>query len=271
MLIPNKIPVNSIYNLFWNKFALKSNAKLGWSVSGARTRYTHNQAQTENIINIKNQRPAKSTFYHFDRSVGLWQYFLQSWKIQRPNTNVNYKVHREFRLMFLSNSSSRSSNSLVSASRYFSRWVDSYNLLLNLHYADAQAQALSNKLFLEESLIFNWNQSLQDYKLFRYTQQYFIFKDLPHGAYTHSALLTILLQRLDYVLIIDLKNHRKLIGYLQKYSLYSVGLVPSGQNPWTVSYPVPSFSDSTLSQYYFLRWALNIRSRARFLTFKNRF
>lgn len=259
---------NPLYNLFWNRFSLKVSYRLGWSNLGNRTRYASKPLESDKIINVKNQLPTSSNRYLFKASASLWQHFLQSWKIQRPNLNVNYKVHREFRLMFLANASSRPSNSLLSASRYFYRWVDSYNLLFNLYYVDAQVQALSNKLFLEESLIFNWNQSIQDYKLFRYTQQYFIFKDLPHGAYTHSALLTLLLQRLDYVLIIDLKNHRKLIGYLQKYSLYSIGLVPSGQNPWTVSYPIPSFSDSTLSQYYFLRLAFSVQSRARLFRVK---
>ena len=216
MLTPNSLHMDFTQYLFWNRFTLKSNHNLGWSVRGARSRYINNNSKLSRIIAFKTERPIGSVSYSLTTNYNLWHHFLQSWKIQRPNTNVSYKVHREFRLMFLSNASSCSSNSLVSATRYFSRWVDSYNLLFNLHYMGAQVQALSNKLFLEESLVFNWNQSLQDYKLFRYTQQYFIFKDLPHGAYTHSALLTLLLQRLDYVLIIDLKNHRKYI-YLIKF------------------------------------------------------
>lgn len=164
--------------------------------------------------------------------------------------------------MFMGSASSKPFNALISADRYYARWVDAYNLLFNLHYADAQVQAFSNKLFIEESLVYNWNQSYKDYKLFRYVQQFFIFRDLPHGSYTHSAIFTILLQKLDYALVIDLKNHRKLLGYLQKYSLYSLGLVPSNQSPWQLSYPIPMFSDSNLSQYYFIRWLFFVKSRA---------
>jgi hypothetical protein len=164
--------------------------------------------------------------------------------------------------MFVSDSANCKFNSVMSAKRYFARWVDSYNLLFNLFYADVQVQAFSNKLFIEESLVFNWSQSFMDYKVFKFTQPFFIFKDLPHGAYIHNTLFDILLQRLDIALVVDLKNHMKLLGYIQRYSLYSVGLIPVNYSPWKVSYPIPSFSDSNLSQYYFLRWLFFVKSHA---------
>ena len=213
-------------------------------------------------IHLGTKYPLEHLEVKFKANNTLWHLFVQSWKLQRPTATTTYKINRNFRLMFMFYSSSKPFNSAVSARRYYDRWVDSYNLIFNLSYSDAQVQAFSNKLFLEEVLVFNWHQSYSDYKLFKYTQQFFAFRDLPHGAYIHSVVLTILMQKLDYALLVDLKTHRKLIGYLRKYSLYTIGLVPSNQEPWQVSYPIPMFSDSNATQYYFLRWMFFVMSQA---------
>ena len=124
-------------------------------------------------------------------------------------------------------------------------------------------QLLSNKFFIEEALVFNWNYNLRNYKLFKYIQPFFTFKDTPHGGYVHSAVFNVLLQKLDLTIIVDIRNHKKLMGYLQKYGLFSVGLVPVNYSPWVVSYPVPTFSDSPVMQYYFLRLLFFIKGSAK--------
>ena len=133
--------------------------------------------------------------------------------------------------MFLSDSGYTRNNSLISAKRYFSRWLDTYSLLFNLFYVEAQIQLLSNKFFIEEALVFNWNYNLRNYKLFKYIQPFFTFKDTPHGGYVHSAVFNVLLQKLDLTIIVDIRNHKKLMGYLQKYGLFSIGLVPVNYSP----------------------------------------
>jgi hypothetical protein len=133
--------------------------------------------------------------------------------------------------MFLSHSTDKSSASVVSARKYFARWVDSYNLLFNIFYSDASIQMLSNKLFMEESLVFNWQYSARNYKMFKFTQPYFMFKDFPHGGFIHSAVFSIFLQNIDLGIIVDMNNHKVFRGYLQRYGLYIVGLVPVSYSP----------------------------------------
>ena len=87
-----------------------------------------------------------------------------------------------------------------------------------------------------------------------------MLKDLPHGAYIHKALNNMLATDPDFLLISDLKNHEKVLTYLRKRNIYIIGLLPSNYNPWVVSYPIPTFSDSYLVQYYFLRWILSLQS-----------
>ena len=248
--------------LWWRLFSTTTRTKLGWPILDLPNRYPRHELETHLAIHSKESNPVTNLKVSFTAQQSSWHLFVQSWKLQRPTATTTYKINRYFRLMFMSYSSSKPFNSVVSARRYYSRWVDSYNLIFNLAYSDAQVQAFSNKLFLEEVLVFNWHQSHFEYKLFKYTQQFFAFRDLPHGSYVHSAVFTILLQKLDYALVIDLKTHRKLLGYLRRFSLYTIGLVPSNHEPWQVSYPIPMFADSNVIQYYFLRWLFFITSQA---------
>ena len=198
----------------------------------------------------------------FNSHQRLWPFFLQSWSTFRPKGNPIYSTNRNFRLFFLAGSPEKSHVTLISSKKYFARWLDSYNLMFNLFYVDPNVQLLTNKTFIEEALVFNWHLSVKDYKLFKFLQPFFTFKDVTHGATIHSGIFLILLQKLDFTILVDLRNHKKILQYLQRYSMYTVGLVPINYSPWRVSYPVPTFADSSISQYYFLRWLFCIKSDA---------
>lgn len=204
----------------------------------------------------------KSLRMQYATSRDTWSLFLQSWTIFRPKVTSNYAVHYEFRLMFLADSGVQRFNSLLSAQRYFHRWLDSYNLLFNLFYVEAQIQMVSNNLFIEETLLFNWDYNFRNFKIFKFSQPFFIFKDLSHGVYLHEAFLDILIRKMDLILAVDLANHNILLNYSKRYSFFSVGLVPINYSPWSVSYPIPVFSESMLTQYYFIKLILAIRADA---------
>lgn len=193
----------------------------------------------------------------------LWHLFLQNWKIFRPKTNLLYTTNREFRLFFLAGSPNVQKTSIISVARYFSRWVDSYNLLFNLFYIESFVQIFSNKVFMEESLIFNWHYGVKNYKIFKLVQPFFIFKDSPHGEAIHSAVRILLSYKLDFILLIDIRNHRRFLHYIQMYHVYTVGLIPINYSPWKVSYPIPAFADSYTNQYYFLRWIFHIQTHSK--------
>ena len=198
----------------------------------------------------------------FNSHQRLWPFFLQSWSTFRPKGNPIYSTNRNFRLFFLAGSPEKSHITLISSKKYFARWLDSYNLMFNLFYVDPNVQLLTNKTFIEEALVFNWNLGIKDYKLFKFLQPFFTFKDVSHGATIHASMFLILLQKLDFTILVDLRSHKKILQYLQTYSMYTVGLVPINYSPWRVSYPVPTFADSSVSQYYFLRWLFAIKSDA---------
>ena len=102
-----------------------------------------------------------------------WPLFLQNWNTFRPKSMLIYRTNKDFRPLPLSDFTNKSRNSLVSAKRYFSRWLGAYNLLFDIFYVEAQIRLLSNKLFIEEALVFNWNYNLRNYKIFKYVQPFF--------------------------------------------------------------------------------------------------
>jgi len=241
----------------WRLLRTSSSARIGWSLKGTRLRNKSplNPLQLFKKNQIKHQlKPAHMSTTQYSNPDVLFQSFLTHWQLSRPKAMYDYFVHRDFRLLFLHTDSHGVHSALISANKYFKRWVDSYNLLFNLFYAEPSVQMLSNKLFIEESLVFNWSHSKKNYKLFKYTQPWFIFKDAPHGGYIHLVMRFLVDQNVDFLLLIDIHNHNKMLSYLQKYNFYIIGLIPVSRAPWRVSYPIPMFADSQLSQFYFLRW-----------------
>ena len=237
--------------------------KIGWSKNGSNLRYSFPSEGDRVFTGLNLKRSATSAVAKITPSKFLWSAFLSSWGSTRPKSNLHYHTNRDFQLMFLSHSTDKSAVSIISARRYFARWVDSYNLLFNIFYTDASIQMMSNRLFIEESLVFNWQYNSRNYKIFKYTQPYFMFKDFTHGGFVRSAVFSIFLQNIDLGIIVDMNNHKIFRCHLQRYSLYTVGLVPINYSPWKVSYPVPAFSDSQLSQFYFIKWLFFIRGRAK--------
>lgn len=235
---------------------------IGWTISKENIRSKKEYNLDNTYISIPNEKPVPNLRIKREGLNSLWNAFVQSWQVFRPKSNIIYQTNRNFRLFFLTAAPTPTKSSIISVQRYFSRWVDSYNFLFNLFVTEPVAQMISNKLFIEESLIFNWSYSIKNYKLFRYIQPFFIFADLRYGSHVPKTLQLFALQKLDFTITTDINNHNKLSFFLQKTSVFTVGLIPTNYSPWRVSYPIPAFSDSRLIQLYFIRWVLSLQSRA---------
>ena len=249
-------------SLYWQALFSTALKQVGWAKKSTFLRYK--KVSKLNSYPAKfNFHPRSTNFNHvlLGRDVN-WTHFLQYWAQARAKSNHVYTVHQDFRVMFLSGLSPSKSHSLLSPSRIYSRWVESLNLLFNLFFVNASVQITTNRLFIEEALVFNWHSSLKNHKIFRYLQPIFTFSDVPHGGYIHHALKFITRLKIDLVLVVDIKHHFNLVRYFQRLGLYSVGLIPSNYSPWLVSYPVPSLSDSKASQYFFLKWILSVKSKS---------
>ena len=257
------------FNISWSLIKLSEFRKVGWAATGVNQRYNIPVVKTHTNLRLNSPKSNHTSRIELCESKFLWNSFVGFWGSSRPKSNLQYCTNRDFKLLFVSHSSGNYATSIISARKYFSRWVDANNLLFNLFYSGALVQMLSSNIFMEETLVFNWQYSSRNYKLFKYVQPYFIFKDFTHGGSVHSSMLMLFMRSLDFCIVVDVNNHKKLQGYFQKYSLYTIALIPINYSPWDVSYPIPSFSDSKLSQFYFLRWLFSIRSSAESRKYQN--
>ena len=254
---------NPKFSLYWQELFSTALKQVGWAKKSTFLPYKK--------INKLNSYTAQLNFHPRSANVNQtplsrdinWTHFLQYWTQVRAKSNHVYTVHQDFRVMFLSGLSPSKSHSLISPSRIYSRWVESLNLLFNLFFINANVQITTNRLFIEEALVFNWHSSLKNHKIFRYLQPIFTFSDVPHGGYIHQALKFITKLKIDFILVVDIKHHSNLVRYFQRLGLYSIGLIPSNYSPWVVSYPIPSLSDSKTTQYFFLKWILSTKNKAK--------
>ncbi len=252
----------STSSFLWAKLLGLQVKQVGWSNLNLFPRYKRRAAKLQIPSRTTAVKSGTRSMPVRQKSSQLWMYFLQYWSQARPKTNDIYFIHREFRVMFMSGASPENNYPILCAKRLYNRWVESVNLLTSLFFANSKVQMLSSKTFIEEALIFNWHHSYKNYKLFKYSQAFVTFNDAKHGGYIHRAIKLLFKQRADWFLIVDLDSHRNLLTYLQKASVYLVGLTPVNYSPWLVSYPIPAFSDSKLTQYYFLKWIFLLKSKS---------
>lgn len=263
--------------LRWALLSQLTTKQLGWASKNASVR---GSSMRLGSADNKGLHTAPTSFNHkallrWDQK--LWRLFQLHWPLVSVKGNPRYSTHRDFRLFFLAASPSKSLAGVVSAHHYFHKWLDSHNFLFSVFASNASIQMFSHKLFIEESLVLNWTLGIRNYKLFKYTQPFFVFSDLSHGSFVQSAMSLMLSQYLDLAVVTDVKNHSKTLFHIQRASLPSVALVPISYSPWQVSYPVPMFSDSKLTQLYFIKWLFSIKSQSQlllheqtYLSWKNR-
>ena len=126
---------------------------------------------------------------------------------------------------------------------------------------------MGSRLFLEESLVFNWQGDKRGYKLYKYTQPFLMFSDLAHGEFVHEVADALIERNLDFLIVVDIKTHTRFLNYVRARHVFMIGLTPVNYSPWQVSYPIPAFSDSYLTQYFFLKFVLRLHLHARSLNY----
>ena len=194
-----------------------------------------------NICANRNYRTRK---FHY---ISLW--WMQ---LTRPKSNYWHSDNAKFRLFFTTGASMKSTFILVSINRYVHRLAESLTFMHNLFCVVDRHWMLGNELFSEELLVFNWETQWVTHSLFKRLHASIYYKDFSHGSTTHSIMYTLTKQKLDFIIITDLRAHAKANIYLQKYGVFTIGLIPTNYNPWRVSYPIPAYSNSPKIQLFFI-------------------
>ena len=177
-----------------------------------------------------------------------------------PKSSYWYASNAVFRMFFITNGSMYLNSTLVSVERFVCRIEESFTFLRNLFFIDTRYWMFGNQLFLEELLIFNWEAQPLTYKIFTYIHMLIWVKDLSHGSTVFQLMAFLQKVSLDFTIVVDIRTHIKTQTYLQRYSIFTVGLIPINYNPWWVSYPIPTYSNSPKVQLSFIHTLFYIRS-----------
>lgn len=208
-------------------------------------------------------QPFKSIVKDHSQSYKFYSVSLWWTQFTLPKSSYWYTNNPTFRSFFTIGSSIYTNSTLINIKRYVSRLEESLTFIYNLFYIDTKYWMFANELFLEELLIFNWEIQPLTYKLFRYAHIFVWLKDLSHGSAIRQVMTFLKKIDLDFTIITDIETHMKARSYLQRYSIFTIGLVPINYDPWWVSYPVPTYANSPKVQLIFIHILFYVRSLIR--------
>ncbi len=183
----------------------------------------------------------------------------------------NLYIHADYRYMFMCNDTIHLSP-YIDIYKFHKKWIHSYNLLINLFFADTQLFAFSSKLLKEETLSFNWSFNLLSYTVFKRASPYFFLKDCNHGSVSTDIYRILSQTGLTAAFISDTKYQKRTLFYLRINGIHTIGLVPYTISPWIVNYAIPAASNTLFTQYFFIKLLTYIRQQAecyKFNTLKN--
>lgn len=201
-------------------------------------------------------------FTHVNRSQGFVQslafvkatevLFHQWLKLNSsPPSNFNRRLKSTSQTLITPVTSSRECFNIKAL---FSRWVNTFHLIHTLFTYKCSTATFSSPIFAEEVDALNYFGSNFNYALFRHVRPCFYYTEPSYGLNSLLVFTKLLQGNLDVGVITDVNIHDKTLFYLQSINTYTIGLVPSNYNQWTVSYPVPTTLESFLAQYFFLKW-----------------
>jgi hypothetical protein len=196
-------------------------------------------------MRIKNQTTLEPVMHNY-----TWDLFWVYQQTLLNNFLPYFAPHPNFRPFFIFDRGKKSIN--LNHTKTFYRWVNTYNLLMNLFSKQINPLMFMSKVFKTEVKAFNWSNNTWDYKFFRRVTPYFFLRDASHGDSTHRIFLELEKSQSLFSFITDIKYHEKNAHVLKRFGGYTIGVTPLNVNPWLVSYPIPVGSGSVVVEYFFL-------------------
>lgn len=185
--------------------------------------------------------------------------------INQTSAFQKYKPHAQFRLFYLY--AQRDKQFIFSAPKFFKKWQNLYSLLYNIFYFNHLPLVFGSKFFKKETLSLNWFFNLINLDTWRYASFFFTFYISIYTRKINFFFKRLKEKKLSFALITDLEYHFKLLFYLRKNKWFTLALVPSNINPWSVSIALPVYKNDFFVQFFFYKLLLVIRKQSIFDNF----
>lgn len=190
----------------------------------------------------------------------LLQLFTVFVRVNMVSQNELTAPHHSFRTFYLSGV--KGGLVIITIPKLFQRWKSFYFLLFNLYYYSVDILTFSPSFFKKEVLSLNWVFHKNFQFMWRYTRPFLVFKPnkiTNHGDFVFRKLRSL---GLSVGIVTDVLYHNKTIYYLRRTSFYSIGLVPTIYNAYTVDFAVPTAYESIFTQIFFVRFLIRTKQDA---------
>lgn len=245
---------NKTVNPFYNNFA-STNFRL--SGISSNLDYSPKPAALKNPITVLPKRLKKS----------LLKLFTVFVRVNMSSQNELTTPHHTFRSFYLTHM--KGGLVIITLTKLFQRWKICYLLLFNLYYHKISVLTFSPSFFKKEVLALNWSFHKNFQFMWRYTRPFLVHKPnkiTNHGDFVFRKLRSL---GLSIGVVTDVLYHTKTIYYLRRNSFYSIGLVPTIYNAYTVDFAIPTAYESIFTQIFFVRFLIRTKQDASSVTFAN--
>lgn len=237
----NVVGLKSLLNL--NKFVTTSPKQL-------KVKYSQS-------TKFRVKAPQKVTDSELNHTWYLFKVYQQAFL---NNPLPDFAPHPHFRPFFIFD---RGKKPLyLNYKKTYSRWVNTYNLLLNLFLKQLKPLMFMTKSFRSEVRAFNWSATTWDYTFFKRVTPYFCLQETQHGHVTNYIFNELIKNNSLFSIITDIKYHEKNTHFLKRFGGYTIGVTPLNTSPWLVSYPIIVGAGTVLVEYFFLSLISFIRQYA---------
>lgn len=155
----------------------------------------------------------------------------------------------------------------VSIRKFLNRWKDAQNLIFNIFYYKFLPLVFGSFDFKNEILALNWNNLKFEINFWKYSFSFFVFKTNRYGLKINHFYNKLILADVNFLFISNPLYHYKNLYYFNKLKFFSIGPVGSNISPWTLSYPLPAVSISSLIEYFFLKFLVLLEKNATYFKY----
>ena len=197
----------------------------------------------------------------------LLHLFTSFVRVNMASQNELTIPHHTFRTSYLTHS--KGGLTVITLPKLFQRWKSCYFLLHNLYYHNVKVLTFSPSFFKKEVLALNWTFHKQFQFMWRYTRPFLVHKPnkiTNHGDFVFRSLRAL---GLSVGIVTDVLYHTKTIYYLKRTTFYSIGLVPTIYNAYTVDFALPTAYESMFTQIFFVRFLVRTKQDASAMEFNN--
>lgn len=237
------------------------------------TNFTNNNIKLVGITSNLDYNPTASranrtkTQLSTNLKKSLLHLFTSFVRVNMASQNELTMPHYTFRSFYLTHS--KGGLAIITLPKLFQRWKSCYFLLHNLYYHNVSILTFSPSFFKKEVLALNWTFHKQFQFMWRYTRPFLVHKPnkiTNHGDFVFRNLRAL---GLSVGIVTDVLYHTKTIYYLKRTTFYSIGLVPTIYNAYTVDFALPTAYESMFTQIFFIRFLVRTKQDASSTEFNN--